>query len=268
MNPSEPTNRLAVSCWLPACRRQPAEWNFFANHVFHCFRTPSNGLKSRWQAGVDMNEGPAPADAYVPVSFVESERPLLGTSELARLMRAFDWESTSIGMPDAWPKSLRTAVGIMLTSRQPIWIGWGRQLICLYNDAYKSIIGGKHPWALGKPASVVWREIWPDIAPMLSQAMEGNEGTYVEAQLLIMERNGYPEETYYTFSYSPIPGDDGTVGASSAPIPTTRSASSVSGSWLCCANSPRRPRRPAPGNRLASEVRARSPPIAAICRSP
>jgi hypothetical protein len=159
-----------------------------------------------------MSKGPALADAYLPVSLIESERPLLGNSELARLMRAFDWNTTAIGMPEEWPKSLRTAVGIMLTSRQPIWIGWGQELTYLYNDPYKSIIGGKHPWALGKPASVVWREIWHEIGPMLSQAMGGNEGTYVEAQLLIMERNGYPEETYYTFSYSPIPADDGTVG--------------------------------------------------------
>ena len=159
-----------------------------------------------------MSKGPALADAYLPVSLIESERPLLGNSELARLMRAFDWDTTAIGVPEKWPKSLRTAVGIMLTSRQPIWIGWGQELTYLYNDPYKSIIGGKHPWALGKPASVVWREIWHEIGPMLSQATGGNEGTYVEAQLLIMERNGYPEETYYTFSYSPIPADDGTVG--------------------------------------------------------
>jgi PAS domain S-box-containing protein len=127
-------------------------------------------------------------------------------------MRAFDWASTPLGPTETWPKSLKTAVGIMLTSRQPIWIGWGPDLIYLYNDPYKSIIGGKHPWALGRPTSVVWREIWQDIGPMLSQAMGGSEGTYVESQLLIMERNGYPEETYYTFSYSPIPADDGTVG--------------------------------------------------------
>ena len=159
-----------------------------------------------------MSEAPALADARLPVTFIEPERPLLGNSELARLMRGLDWDSTSIGAPETWPKSLRTAVGIMLTSRQPIWIGWGPELTYLYNDPYKSIIGGKHPWALGKPASVVWREIWQEIGPMLSQAMGGDEGTYVEAQLLIMERNGYPEETYYTFSYSPIPDDDGTVG--------------------------------------------------------
>ncbi len=159
-----------------------------------------------------MSEGPVLADAFLPVSFIEPDRPILGNTELARLMRALDWDATSIGAPETWPKSLRTAVGIMLTSRQPIWIGWGPELTYLYNDPYKSIIGGKHPWALGKPASVIWREIWQEIGPMLSQAMGGDEGTYVEAQLLIMERNGYPEETYYTFSYSPIPADDGTVG--------------------------------------------------------
>jgi len=137
---------------------------------------------------------------------------LSGGGELGALMRAFDWNSTALGPPDTWPQSLKTAVRIMLTSRQPIWIGWGEQLVYLYNDPYKSIIGGKHPRALGLPAREVWKEIWPSIAPMLATAMQGDEGTYVEDQLLIMERNGYPEETYYTYSYSPIPADDGTAG--------------------------------------------------------
>ncbi|HET9225395.1 MAG TPA: ATP-binding protein, partial [Thermoanaerobaculia bacterium] len=139
---------------------------------------------------------------------------LLGGGELGALIRGFDWRSTPLGPPEGWPQSLKTAVRIMLTSRQPIWIGWGEQLIYLYNDPYRSIVGGKHPAALGQPASVVWREIWDDISPLLSTAMNGDEGTYVEEQLLIMERNGYPEETYYTFSYSPIPEDgDGGGGA-------------------------------------------------------
>ncbi|WP_451984568.1 response regulator [Azospirillum endophyticum] len=127
-------------------------------------------------------------------------------------MRVHDWGATPLGPPDGWPQSLKTAVRIMLTSRQPIWIGWGRDLTYLYNDPYKSIIGGKHPWALGLPTSAVWREIWADIDPLLATALTGIEGTYVEDQLLIMERNGYPEETYYTFSYSPIPDDDGSPG--------------------------------------------------------
>src|SRR5580693_6939504 len=142
----------------------------------------------------------------------ELDRLFLGNSELAGLMRSHDWAAGPLGPPDAWPQSLKTAVRIMLTSRQPVWIGWGSELIYLYNDPYKSIIGGKHPWALGRPTSDVWREVWSDIGPMLATAMKGHEGTYVEAQLLIMERNGYPEETYYTFSYSPIPADDGSVG--------------------------------------------------------
>ncbi|QLH72938.1 response regulator [Rhodopseudomonas palustris] len=136
----------------------------------------------------------------------------LGRGELASLMRAFDWASTPIGQPESWPQALKTAVRIMLTSQQPIWIGWGTELTYLYNDPYKSIIGGKHPWALGRPTSEVWSEIWEDIAPLLAKATSGHEGTYVEAQLLIMERNGFPEETYYTFSYSPIPTDDGSPG--------------------------------------------------------
>jgi signal transduction histidine kinase/DNA-binding response OmpR family regulator len=135
-----------------------------------------------------------------------------GGGEMGALIRAHDWSKTPLGAPSGWPQSLRTALSIMLTSRQPIWIGWGSELIYFYNDAYKSIIGGRHPWALGQPTRQVWREIWDEIGPMLATAMGGIEGTYVEEQLLIMERNGYPEETYYTFSYSPIPGDDGAPG--------------------------------------------------------
>ena len=137
---------------------------------------------------------------------------LAGGGEMGALIRSHGWADTPLGPPSLWPQSLKTAVRIMLTSRQPIWIGWGEPLTYLYNDAYQSIIGGRHPWALGRPAAEVWSEIWSEIGPLLDTAMGGIEGTYVEEQLLIMERNGYPEETYYTFSYSPIPDDDGTPG--------------------------------------------------------
>ncbi|MGQ9365419.1 ATP-binding protein [Azospirillum sp. ST 5-10] len=146
------------------------------------------------------------------VAGAASQAFLAGGGEMGERMRAFDWAATSLGSCEGWPQSLKTAVRIMLTSRQPIWIGWGPDLIFFYNDPYKAIIGGKHPHGLGRPTAVVWREIWHDIGPMLSQAMTGIEGTYVEGQLLVMERNGYPEETYYTFSYSPIPDDDGSAG--------------------------------------------------------
>jgi len=134
---------------------------------------------------------------------------LSGGGEMGRRIREYDWSATPLGPVESWPHSLRTCVRIMLDSRQPIWIGWGKELIKLYNDPYIAIVGGNHPAALGTPASVVWKAIWREIGPMLRTVMEEDTGTYVESQLLIMERNGYPEETYYTFSYTPIPGDNG-----------------------------------------------------------
>ena len=137
---------------------------------------------------------------------------LQGGGEMGERMRAIDWSRTVLGPVARWPLSLRTCVRIVLTSRQPMFVWWGNELINLYNDAYKTIVGGKHPQALGQPARVVWREIWDEIGPLAEAAMRRNEGAYEQARLLIMERNGYQEETYYTFSYSPVPGDEGGVG--------------------------------------------------------
>ncbi|HET9015565.1 MAG TPA: ATP-binding protein [Thermomicrobiaceae bacterium] len=136
---------------------------------------------------------------------------LAGGGELGVLMRAHDWAATPLGPVSGWSHALRTCVRILLTSRQPMWLGWGDELTYLYNDAYRAIAGGKHPLALGKPTREVWHEIWDDISPRIDSALTGLEGTYDEALLLIMERHGYPEETYYTFSYSPVPDDDGRV---------------------------------------------------------
>jgi PAS domain-containing protein len=135
-----------------------------------------------------------------------------GGGELGALMRETDWASSALGPVEKWPQALKTAVRIMLTSRQPMFVWWGNDLINLYNDAYRSILGGKHPWALGVPAQDVWREIWDEVGPRARSAIDGNTGTYDEALGLIMERNGYPEETYYTFSYSPVPNDEGGTG--------------------------------------------------------
>jgi PAS domain S-box-containing protein len=135
-----------------------------------------------------------------------------GGGELGELTGRRDWSATPLGPVEGWPRALRTCVRIMLTSRQPMFIWWGDELINLYNDAYRTIVGGKHPVALGQPASVVWREIWDSVGPRAASAMQQNEGTYDEALLLIMHRYGYPEETYYTFSYSPVPNDEGGTG--------------------------------------------------------
>ena len=113
---------------------------------------------------------------------------------------------------DRWPQSLKTVVRILLTSRFAMWMGWGPDLTFLYNDAYaKMTLGKKHPWALGKPSREVWAEIWDDIGPRIRRVLESGDATWDEALLLFLERSGYREETYHTFSYSPLSGDDGKV---------------------------------------------------------
>ncbi|MFT3796229.1 ATP-binding protein [Flavobacterium sp.] len=136
---------------------------------------------------------------------------LEGGGLMGALIREKDWTQTPLGHPALWPQSLKTCVRIVLTSQQPMFVWWGPELINIYNDAYISIVGGKHPEALGQPASEVWKEIWHEAGARASVVMNENTGTYDEALLLLMERNGYTEETYYTFSYSPVPGDDGTT---------------------------------------------------------
>jgi hypothetical protein len=131
---------------------------------------------------------------------------------MAALMRARDWASTPLGPPDAWPQSLRTIVRVLLTSRFAMWMGWGPDLRFLYNDAYRAMtLGAKHPWALGRPSQEVWAEIWPDIAPRIASVLEMGRATWDDKLLLFLERSGYSEETYHTFSYSPITDDRGAV---------------------------------------------------------
>jgi len=136
---------------------------------------------------------------------------LMGGGEMGAAIRAFDWASSPLGSPESWPAELRTCLRIMLASRQPMWVWWGPELINFYNDAYLPIIGGKHPHALGQPAKEVWSEIWDQIKDRIGAAMQG-EATYSEAELLVMHRNGYAEETYYTFSFSPVPEESGGIG--------------------------------------------------------
>ena len=124
-------------------------------------------------------------------------------------MRTFDWTQHALGDPSGWPQNLRTLVRIILTSRQAMFVWWGEELISLYNDAYIPVLGVKHPAALGRPAPVVWHEVWDVVGPRTEHALNSSEGTYDEALPLIMERKGFPEETYFTFSYSPIHDDEG-----------------------------------------------------------
>lgn len=126
------------------------------------------------------------------------------------LVRSFNWATTPLGDPAFWPPGLKTTVRILLTSRFPMWMAWGPELTFLYNDSYaRTTLGKKHPWALGRPAKVVWSEIWKDIGPRIDRVLETGEASWDETLPLILERGGYREETYHTFSYSPLVGPDG-----------------------------------------------------------
>lgn len=131
---------------------------------------------------------------------------------MAELMRAHDWAKSPLGPVEHWSEALRVAVRILLTSKFDMWLGWGKEVSFLYNDAYRPTLGNKHPTSLGMPTRELWAEIWPDVEPLIRQVYEHGEATWSEALLLLLERNGYAEETYHTFSYSPIFEDDGHVG--------------------------------------------------------
>jgi PAS domain S-box-containing protein len=127
--------------------------------------------------------------------------------------RAFDWGKTPVGPAACWPQSLKTVVRIMLDSRYAMWLGWGPEFIFFYNDAYaRMTLGPKHPWALGRPAREVWSEIWDDIGPRAESVLRTGQATWDEGLQLFLERRGFAEETYHTFSYSPVPDDGGGVG--------------------------------------------------------
>lgn len=134
-----------------------------------------------------------------------------GKGEMARLTRAFDWSSTSIGNPENWSQSLLTTISIILNSRFPMFLWWGTDLVQFYNDAYRPSLGneGKHPKALGQKGVDCWAEIWPVIKPLIDQVMAGGESTWSENQLIPIYRNNTLEDVYWTFSYSRVNDESG-----------------------------------------------------------
>jgi signal transduction histidine kinase/ActR/RegA family two-component response regulator len=135
---------------------------------------------------------------------------MAGGGEVGHLMRSLDWSASPLGRPDGWPQSLRTVVGLLLQSRFPMFVAWGKDLGFLYNDPYAEILGAKHPSALGRRFYDIWSEIWPDISPLIDAAMAGH-ATYREDLPLVMNRKGYDEQTWFTFSYSPVHDESGQV---------------------------------------------------------
>ena len=135
---------------------------------------------------------------------------LTGGGKMGALMRAHDWSASPLGDPATWPQSLRSVVGLLLNSKFPMFVAWGEELGFLYNDTYAEILGAKHPHALGRRFHDVWSEIWSDISPLIDCAMAG-DATYRENLPLLMNRKGYDEQTWFTFSYSPVRDESGAV---------------------------------------------------------
>jgi len=126
------------------------------------------------------------------------------------MMRAHDWSASPLGHPRDWPQALRTVVGLMLNSKFPMFVAWGPELGFLYNDPYREILGDKHPAALGGRFHDIWSEIWHDISPLIERALRG-EATYADRLYLVMNRHGYDEPTWFTFSYSPVRDERGII---------------------------------------------------------
>ena len=138
---------------------------------------------------------------------------LEGGGEMGDRIRNFPWHETSLGPIEFWPQSLKTSIGLMLNSQHPIWIGWGLKGIFLYNDPYIGVLSAaKHPRALGRPAAEVWSEIWDYCGPLADKVLQRGEASFVNDVRLFMNRGDYLEETFYSFSYSPIRDESGNVG--------------------------------------------------------
>lgn len=148
--------------------------------------------------GEVLNALPDPLPAASP-AFLD------GGGEMGALMRAHDWASSTLGPPQGWPQPLRTMVRLMLNTGHPMYIWWGPECACLYNDAYRESIGPeRHPGSLGRPAREVWDEIWPIIGPQIQQVLEGRGATWHVNHLVPITRHGRREDAYWTYSYSPI----------------------------------------------------------------
>lgn len=133
-----------------------------------------------------------------------------GGGAMGDAIRAFDWASTSLGPMEGWPVSLKSTLRMMLTSRQPISVFWGRDLLMFYNDAYAPFLTDRHERALGRLFEEIWSDVWEDVQPFVVEALSGR-GTWSEDMRLMMLRNGVMEETFWTYSYSPLYGDRGEI---------------------------------------------------------
>jgi signal transduction histidine kinase/DNA-binding response OmpR family regulator len=156
--------------------------------------------KQRAAAGASLLAGPT------------AKARAIADSDMAAAISGHDWAATPLGPADQWPQSLKSTVRLILGSRYPMFIWWGPELVCIYNDAYADILGARHPFALGRSGKETWGDIWSVIGPQVDAVTGRGESTWNDRVLLVMERKGFTEETYFTFSYSPCFDDEGHVG--------------------------------------------------------
>src|SRR6185437_8047499 len=131
--------------------------------------------------------------------------PFSDGGEMGAVMRSVDWAQTPIGPVESWSDSLRMMVRVLLVNRFPMLLWWGPEYVQLYNDAYRPVLGSKHPRSMGQRASECWPEIWNIIGPLIDTPFNGGPSTWMEDIDLEIERNGFREETHYTIAYSPVP---------------------------------------------------------------
>ncbi len=183
---------------------------------------------------------------------------LAGDGEMAALIRGFDWQRTPLGPPDKWRPTLKAMVRMALTTRHPIFIFWGPERICLYNDAYRASLGPeKHPSMLGARGEDAWPEIWTTIGPQIDLVLRGEGATWFENQLLPIMRHGRMEDVYWTYSYGPIDDEEAPNGVGGAMVIVTETTAQVMAE-----------RRVAAENARFVELFEQAPTFMAVLRGP
>jgi hypothetical protein len=132
---------------------------------------------------------------------------MAGGGEMGALIRAFDWSQTAIGPMKDWSPTLRMMIPFLLANRLPLLLWWGPEYVSIYNDAYRPVLGTKHSWALGKPVSECWSEIWHILKPLIDTPFNGGPATWNEDIELEINRHGFLEETHFTVAYSAVPDE-------------------------------------------------------------
>jgi hypothetical protein len=137
---------------------------------------------------------------------------LAGGGEMGALIRATDWSKTALGPVEGWPQSLRMMVSFLLANRFPLLLWWGSDYISIYNDAYRPILGTKHPESLGQPVSDCWSEIWHILKPLIDTPFFGGPATWMDDLEVEINRHGFVEETHFTIAYSPVSDESAARG--------------------------------------------------------